>query len=374
MDLKAAKGHQYSYAEMSLLAVARPYPIFEHACWFDEKNKCRNLSFHMCDCGRELGDPLLVEGPRRVDVINGKTGKILYKDCGNGWFSLISPESMLPRLGSAVAGPEVKLSEEMYKKIADQSPCCLVRNVVFTNGIVDTVVGKFLCPVTPFVEKKYKSRTREEIYLSAETEIYFKDVSYRFSEKIEKLSLEAKKRLIYGHPDVESKKLEVRVASISKNTCPDASTFYCSEQLKQAFERGETVEAAVIMASFVDNKAYSAEKDSYSFEATVTCLNRNIENSDWGVISRKTGPIDKSGRFSFEVAVVLWASKKEAEKAWESFGIIDLNASLELKVRNGNATEFLKGMLTDDGFPIELMEKELWPVSEGNGNQGKENN
>ena len=63
MDLKAAKGHQYSYAEMSLLAVARPYPIFEKAYWSDDKNNHRYVSFHMCDCGRELGDPLLVEDP-----------------------------------------------------------------------------------------------------------------------------------------------------------------------------------------------------------------------------------------------------------------------------------------------------------------------
>ena len=371
MDLKAAKGHQYSYAEMSLLAVARPYPIFEQAHWFNDENNHRFLSFNMCDCGIELGDPLLVEGPRRVDIINGKTGKILYKDCGNGWFSLVSPESMLPRLGSSVAGPEVKLSEEMYKKIADQSPCCLVRNVVFTNGTVDMVVGRFLCPITPFVERKYKTRTREETYLYAETEIYFGDVSYRFSEKTEKLSFDAKKDLIYRHPDVESENTEVRMASISKNTCPDASTYYCSEQLKQAFERGETVEAAVIRASFTDNMAYAAEKDSYAFEATVTGLNRNIENSDWGVVSRKTGRIDKSGRFSFEAAVVLWGSKEEAEKAWGSFDLSDLNAELELKVSNGNATERLKGMLEEEEFPIDFLDKDFWHVSEGNGEKNE---
>ena len=359
MEIKTNQGHQYSYEEMSLITAARPNPIFESARWHDYNGMGRYVSFNMCDFGMELGLPLLVTGYERADIINATTGKILYKDCSSGEFDLLSPESMYHKIGSAVGGPYVYLPDERYNQIANQSPCCLVQNVVFTNGIVDMVVGRFICPITPFVEKKYTSRGHERIYLSAETEIYLHDVSYRFSEKIDSLSLEAKRDVIFMHPDVNSEGFEFSRSSISKSTCPEASTLYCSDELKQAFENGETVEAVVIKGNFLDNNSYYAKKGAYTFEATLEGCNRKYKKHEWVVLSQNNGTVGSNGKFSFDTVVILWKSKEEADKEWDSFYMSDLNASLVLKVRNGYAEERLKGMAED--FGVDFLDKSFMP-------------
>ncbi len=346
MDFKTTKGHQYSYEEMSLINVARPNPLFEDAEWDVINNQDRYLYFNMCDFGMELGEPLLITGGDRVDIIDGKTGSILFRDCGDhDGFRLISPQSMHHKIGSWVGGPGLLVSEEQLSKISDRSPCCLFRNVVFTNGIVDMVVGRFLCPITQSNDKARLTAAGDKTRKSSKTEIWLKSVSYRFSAEIDKLSVKDKSNILFMHPDVEAEDICMDRVSITKSSCPMACTAYCSGQVKQAFERGDSVEAAIIKASFVDHNSWYARTGSYTFEATLTGYKIQTELGKGIPLSHNTGSIDKkTGRFSFETVVVLWASKEDADKEWPTMSLSDLNVELDLTVRNGYAAESLNEM------------------------------
>ncbi len=350
MNFKSTNGRQYSYEELNLITAARPNPIFEDARWFDYKGLFRYVSFNMCDFGMELGKPLLVFGGERVDIIDGMTGEMLKKDCGHGDFELMSPESMYHKIGSNVTSPDISLTEEEFRQIADRAPCCLFKNVVFTNGVVDMVVGKFICPVTSFVEHTCPTRDGEKIFKRAATEIRLQNVGYRFSEKVDRLAFEEKFNTIFMHPDVKCTGVELNRTRISKDGYPEASLHYCSEQAKRAFEKGEAVEAVIIKCSFSDSNAYFSKKGSYRFEAILEGLNRKDAKREWAELSRICGAVKSGGRFSFETAFVLWASNEEANEDMERHSMYGLNVDLCLKVSNGHATEALHDIVEEYGI------------------------
>ena len=151
----------------------------------------------------------------------------------------------------------------------------------------------------------------------------------------------------------------VGVITINRPKALNALNSQVLDELKQAFENGETVEAVVIKGNFLDNNSYYAKKGAYTFEATLEGCNRKYKKHEWVVLSQNNGTVGSNGKFSFDTVVILWKSKEEADKEWDSFYMSDLNASLVLKVRNGYAEERLKGMAED--FGVDFLDKSFMP-------------
>ena len=337
---KRKRGIKMSVKEISLINEARPMPVFENVHW-DERDlflthpeTSWRCSFEMFDEGMKLAEPLEIAGFDRVDIINGETGKILRRDCGSGDFIYESPVSgHSGTVGSYVLGPKVVMSNEEYLGLQRSHPCCLIRNLVFSNNVVDMVVGKFICPMKPSDE---------------ENNVILKNVSCRFSDKIKNLSFEEKEGLVRRHPDLRFGSIDCSRISITKEKCPDAGTLYCSEALKEAFDNGKTVEGVLIRMKVVD-KNHGLSSGTVRCEATVEGCNRFSANREWAELSKSSGVADAEGGFTFDTVAVLWASKEEADKEWGDFRVDDLNAILRLKISNGFATETLRGDVEEFG-------------------------
>ena len=338
--MKAESKTVYSPEELALIDEARPKPVFENVTFsergmfFSHPENSWRCSFEMFDEGLPLIDPLEIASFDRVDIINGKTGRILLKDCGDDEFIYEAPVSGRGgRLGSYILGPVLDISRDEYLGMLRHRPCCLIRNVVFSNDVVDMVVGRFICPIDSSDERKT---------------IILNNVSYRFSEKIKDLPFEKKAGLVRRRPDVEFENVEVDTATVSKADYPSASTAYCSDAAKEAFEKGSDVEAAIVRISFVD-KNHELSSGSVSFEATLEGLNRKKPGSKFAVLSTVSGNADVNGRFSFETVLLLGASKEEAEITWGQPYVDEFNLYLNLQVRNGFAVESYHDSITGFG-------------------------
>ena len=338
--MKAEVKTVYSPEELALIDEARPKPVFENV-HLDERDlflthpeNSWRCSFEMFDEGLPLIDPLEIKSFERVDIVNGKTGRILRKDCGCGEFIYESPVSGRGgRLGSYILGPVLDLTLEEYAGLLKKHPSCVIRNVVFSNDVVDMAVDRFICSMDPSDEHKT---------------IILKDVSYRFSEKIKDLPFEKKAGLVRRRPEIELESVDVKTASVTRERFPSVSSVYCSDVAKEAFESGETVEAAVIRIGFVD-KNHELSSGSVSFEATLEGLNRKKPGSKFAVLSTVSGIADENGRFSFETVLLLGASKDEAEKTWGRPYVDEFNLYLNLQVRNGFAVESYNDSITGFG-------------------------
>ena len=334
-----------SVKEISLINEARPRPVFENVHW-EERDlflthpetgwRC---SFEMYDEGMKLAEPLEIAGFDRVDIINGETGKILRRDCGSGDFIYGPPVSGHGgTVGSYVLGPKVVMSDEEYLGLQRSHPCCLIRNLVFSNNVVDMVVGRFICPMKPSDEVN---------------NVILKNVSYRFSDKIKNLSFEEKAGLVRRHPCVRFGSIDCSRISITKEKFPGAGTLYCSDALEEAFDNGKTVEGVLIRMKVVD-KNHGLSSGEVRCEATVEGCNRFSANRERAELSKSSGVADAEGGFSFDTVAVLWASKEEADKEWGDFRVDDLNAILRLKISNGFATETLRGDVEEFGVDFDF--------------------
>ncbi len=330
----------YSPEELALIGEARPKPFFENVHWderdmfFTHHENSWRCSFEMFDAGLHLIDPLEIAGFERIDIINGKTGRILLKDCGSGDFIYESPVSGWDgRFGSYILGPVIDITYDEYLGMLESNLCLIIRNIVFSNDVVEMVAGRFICPIDASDENR---------------KITLTNVSYRFSDKIKDLPFEKKAGLVRRHPDVEFENAETTSATITKEEYPSASTLYCSGAAKEAYEKGGKVEAAIVRMSFVD-KNHELSSGIVSFEAKLEGLNRKKPNSKFAVLNVVSGIADEKGRFKFETVMVLGASKEEVQKEWGNFDVDSFNVDLRLKVLNGFSVETFHDGITVDG-------------------------
>ena len=365
MKIKATKGYQYSTEELALLDAARPKPRFEsvrfdeYALFYTYKENKWRLSFKMFDDGMAFNDPLDTISFDRIDIIDRKTGKILIKDCCNDKFIYETYADETEMIGASVIGPELPLSQAEYIELLKQNACLVIRNIVFSNGVVDLVADRFLCPLTPIVEYTTQACNGEKKHRWAPSSISLRNVGYRFSEQLSTLSREERCDFILNHPDVVFEKYDYYSMTISKDTCPDASLFFSPDSVKQAFENGDTVEAAVIKAHFSDKSA-CAPTGRLSYDAVARYSNRNGSRSEKVTVSHNTGKVDSDGRISFDIILARWASKEEAESQLISF-CKDFDGYITLKVSTGVAEEEVCGGLGYDPDFLTLSQKTYGP-------------